>query len=57
MNPFNNQLKRYLQPMERSAETPRRLLTVISVGLLTVAFLFNILKNNSYETDRSRTSI
>lgn len=46
-NPF----EKYLQPMERSAETPRRLLTVNSVGLLTVAFLFNFLKFNRYDTN------
>lgn len=49
MNPFNNSLKRYLRPMVRSAETPRRLLTVNSVGHLRVASLFNFLKINSYE--------
>ena len=49
MNPFNNLPKRYLRPMVRSAETPRRLLTVNSVGHLRVAFLFNFLKINSYE--------
>lgn len=49
MNPFNKIPKRYLRPMVRSAETPRRLLTVNSVGHLRVAFLFNVLKINSYE--------
>ena len=48
MNPYNNPRKRYLRPMVRSAETPRRLLTLKSVGHLRVAFLLNIL-NNSYE--------
>ena len=49
MNPFNNLPKRYWRPMVRSAETPRRLLTVNSVGHLRVAFLFNFLKINSYD--------
>lgn len=49
MNLFNKLPKRYLRPMVRSAETPRRLLTVNSVGHLRVAFLFNFLKINSYE--------
>lgn len=43
MNPFNNPLKRYLRPMVRSAETPRRF-SFDSVGHLRVAFLFNFLK-------------
>ncbi len=49
MNLFNTLPKRYLRPMVRSAETPRRLLTVNSVGHLRVAFFFNFLKINSYE--------
>ncbi len=49
MNHLNNFPKRYLQPMVRSAETPRRLLTFDSVGHLRVAFLFNFLKIKSYE--------
>lgn len=49
MNLLSNSLKRYLRPMVRSAETPRRLLTVNSVGHLRAAFLFNLLKINSYE--------
>lgn len=49
MNPFNNLSKRNLRPMVRSAETPRRLLTLKSVGHLRVAFLFNFLKYLSYE--------
>lgn len=49
MNPLTTYPKRYLRPMVRSAETPRRLLTVNSVGHLRVAFLFNLLKINSYE--------
>lgn len=48
MNSFNKIPKRCLRPMVRSAETPRRLLTVNSVGHLRVAFLFNFLKINSY---------
>lgn len=48
MNPLNKSPKRYLRPMVRSAETPRRLLTVNSVGHLRAAFLFNFLKINSY---------
>lgn len=49
MNLLNKSPKRYLRPMVRSAETPRRLLTVNSVGHLRAAFLFNFLKINSYE--------
>ncbi len=49
MNLLSNSPKRYLRPMVRSAETPRRLLTVNSVGHLRAAFLFNFLKINSYE--------
>ncbi len=48
MNPFNKISQRYLRPMVRSAETPRRLLTFDSVGHLRVAFLFNFLKIKSY---------
>lgn len=48
MNLLNKSPKRYLRPMVRSAETPRRLLTVNSVGHLRAAFLFNFLKINSY---------
>lgn len=48
MNPFNKIPERYLRPMVRSAETPRRLLTFDSVGHLRVAFLFNFLKIKSY---------
>lgn len=40
--------KRYLQPMVRSAETPRRF-TRNSVGHLRAAFLFNFLKITCYE--------
>ena len=49
MNPFNNPHKRYLRPMVRSAETPRRLLTLKSVGHLRVVFLFNFLNFQCYE--------
>lgn len=49
MNPFNNPRKRYLRPMVRSAETPRRLLTFDSVGHLRVAIFCNLLKIKSYE--------
>lgn len=49
MNPLDKFPKRYLRPMVRSAETPRRLLTVNSVGHLRAAFLFNLLKINCYE--------
>lgn len=49
MNPSNKYPKRYLRPMVRSAETPRRLLTFDSVGHLRAAFLFNLLKIKSYE--------
>lgn len=49
MNQVKQSPKRYLRPMVRSAETPRRLLTVNSVGHLRAAFLFNFLKINSYE--------
>lgn len=48
MNPFNNISKRYLRPMVRSAETPRRLLTLKSVGHLRAAFLFNFLNFQCY---------
>lgn len=48
MNPFNKIPKRYLRPMVRSAETPRRLLTLNSVGHLRAAFLFNLLKIQCY---------
>lgn len=48
MNLFNKIPKRYLRPMVRSAETPRRLLTVNSVGHLRAAFLFNFLNINCY---------
>ncbi len=47
MNSITNSLKRYLQPMVRSAETPRRF-TIYSVGHLRAAF-FNFLKINSNE--------
>lgn len=40
--------KRYLRPMVRSAETPRRF-TRNSVGHLRVAFFFNFLKITCYE--------
>lgn len=54
MNPSDKFPQRYLRPMVRSAETPRRLLTVNSVGHLRAAFLFNLLKINSYElSDRT----
>lgn len=49
MNQIKQFPKRYLRPMVRSAETPRRLLTLNSVGHLRVAFLFNFLKIKSYE--------
>lgn len=49
MNPLTTSPKRYLRPMVRSAETPRRLLTVNSVGHLRVAIFYNFLKINSYE--------
>lgn len=49
MNSLDKFPKRYLRPMVRSAETPRRLLTLKSVGHLRVAFLFNFLKYLSYE--------
>lgn len=49
MNPYNNPSKRYLRPMVRSAETPRRLLTLKSVGHLRVAFLLNLLNFQCYE--------
>lgn len=48
MNPFNKIPQRYLRPMVRSAETPRRLLTFDSVGHLRAAFSFNLLKIKSY---------
>lgn len=51
MNYFKNPFEKYLQPMERSAETPRHFLTFDSVGLLKVAFLFNLLKNKRYDTN------
>lgn len=44
MNLLSNSPKRYLRPMVRSAETPRRLITLNSVGHLRAAFLFNLLK-------------
>lgn len=49
MNPSKISPKRYMRPMVRSAETPRRLSTVNSVGHLRAAFLFNLLKINCYE--------
>lgn len=49
MNPLDKSLKRYLRPMVRSAETPRRLLTLKSVGHLRAAFLFNLLNFQCYE--------
>ena len=57
MNYFKNPFEKYLQPMERSAETPRHFLTFDSVGLLKVAFLFNLLKNKRYDTNRSGASL
>lgn len=48
MNQFKQFPKRYLRPMVRSAETPRRF-TLNSVGHLKAAFLFNFLKIKSYE--------
>lgn len=48
MNFNNNSPKRYLRPMVRAAETPRRF-TLNSVGHLMAAFLFNLLKIKSYE--------
>ncbi len=48
MKLINKIPKRYLRPMVRSAETPRRF-TRNSVGHLRVAFLFNFLKFTSYE--------
>lgn len=56
MNNSKNPFEKYLQPMERSAETPRRF-TCNSVGLLTVAFLFNFLKITCYDTNRSGASL
>jgi len=49
MNPLDESPKRYLRPMVRSAETPRRLLTLKSVGHLRAAFLFNLLNFQCYE--------
>ena len=49
MTLLNKFPKRYLRPMVRSAETPRRLLTLKSVGHLRVAFLFNFLNFQCYE--------
>lgn len=49
MNPLDKSPKRYLRPMVRSAETPRRLLTLKSVGHLRAAFLFNLLNFQCYE--------
>lgn len=43
MNLLNKISKRYLRPMVRSAETPRRF-SFDSVGHLRAAFLFNFLK-------------
>lgn len=56
MNTLNKSHKRYLRPMVRSAETPRRLLTLNSVGHLRAAFLFNLLKIQCYglQTIQSR---
>ncbi len=48
MNPINKSPKRYLRPMVRSAETPRRLLTLNSVGHLRVAIFYNLLKIQCY---------
>lgn len=48
MNYLKNSIKRYLRPMVRSVETPRRLLTFDSVGHLRAAILFNFLKIKSY---------
>lgn len=45
---LNKSPKRYLRPMVRSAETPRRF-TCNSVGHLRAAFLFNLLKITCYE--------
>lgn len=42
-------LHRYWQPMVRSVETPRRLLTLRSVGHLRAAFLFLFLNSQCYE--------
>lgn len=49
MNPLNKFPQRYLRPMVRSAETPRRLLTLKSVGHLKAAFLFHLLNFQCYE--------
>lgn len=57
MNPFSNSRKRYLRPKVRSAETPRRLLTVNSVGHLRVAIFYNLLKINSYEPLNQRSAV
>lgn len=48
MNHLDKSPKRYLRPMVRSAETPRRF-TIYSVGHLRAASFFNFLKINSYE--------
>lgn len=48
MNPFNKLPKRYLRPMVRSAETPRRF-TLNSVGHLRVAIFYNFLNIQCYE--------
>lgn len=50
MNLLDKFPKRYLRPMVRSAETPRRLLTLKSVGHLRAAFLFNLLNFQCYES-------
>lgn len=56
MNTLNRSHERYLRPMVRCAETPRRLSTGDSVGHLRAAFLFNLLKITSYglQTIQSR---
>lgn len=49
MTPLNKFPNRYLRPMVRSAETPRRLLTLKSVGHLRAASFFNLLNFQCYE--------
>lgn len=49
MNPLTTSPKRYLRPMVRSAETPRRFFTQVSVGHLRVAIFYNFLNYLCYE--------
>lgn len=53
MNPFNNPRKRYLRPMVRSAETPRRFYSS-KRRTPKGRFIFNFLKNLSYELSNTR---